>query len=386
MKFVTNGSVMAPLPIVIQPASDLPLAFQLKQQITWLVATNVIKPGEKLPPIRVLAAQVGVHYQTVRAVYHQLSEDGLVAIRQGSGATVLPFSGLQLARPETSVHAKMVGVLIAGMDPFYLPFLQGVEEVAEALPSLVVICNAEDNPVKAKLQINQLILRGMDGIIAASVGNLVQRELGFPQTGGPFPIVYCDQPDTSGHVILFDAENAGYQAVKHLLDHGHRRIGIVTAPIDWPNMSECFAGYRRALMEAGIAPRQSLVSVTKGFSISQGSDAARSLLVGSNPPTAMFATADILAIGAQRAIKSEGLRVPEDVAMIGYNDIEIASMVEPALTSLAAPAYEMGRLAMGLLARLIAGERVNPTITRLETSLVIRRSCGCYPPGEGDHH
>ncbi|HSF82076.1 MAG TPA: substrate-binding domain-containing protein [Anaerolineales bacterium] len=377
MKFVTNKPERTSLPITIQPNTGLPLATQLRQQITWLIATRGIEPGERLPSIRELAAQTGVHYHTVRSAYRQLASDGLLDFRHGSLATVLPFTSLQLARPAAALRTHTVGVLIGGLDPFYLPFLRGVEEVTQAMSALTLICSTGDSPVKARLQIDQLIARGVDGIIAASVGRLVQSELGAQPSQRPFPVVYCDQPDVSGYSITFDAESAAYQAVSHLAGHGHRRIALITAPVDWPNMKECYAGFRRALRAAGIAPDDSLLGVTPTFSVDLGENALQALMSLPAPPTAVFTTADILAIGALRAARRLGVRVPQDLAVVGYTDIELAALVGPPLTTVAAPIQEMGRLAMETLAQLIQGDVVAAQERRLETHLVIRQSCGC---------
>ena len=290
---------------------------------------------------------------------------------------MLPFSGLQLARHITGMRSNTIGVLIAGLDPFYLPFLRVIEGIANSMQFLTLICNTEDNPVKAKIQINQLIAHGVDGIIAASVGNLVEEAFGSGEPEPLLPVVYCDQPDLEGHSILFDAENAGYLATKHLLEHGHKRIGLVSAPVDWPNMSEYFIGYRRALAEQGLHPNPAWMGITNDFSIPQGEVAANRLLARLDRPSGIVATADILAFGVLRAAKKLGMHVPQDLAIIGYTDLEMATLVEPPLTSVAAPVQEMGRLAMEILTRLIKGENVTPMTQRLETRLIILKSCGC---------
>jgi DNA-binding LacI/PurR family transcriptional regulator len=136
------------------------------------------------------------------------------------------------------------------------------------------------------------------------------------------------------------------------------------------------AGYQQALGEAGLTVNEDLIAPVYGFGMSAGEEAARSLLALSEPPTAILAMSDMLALGALSAMRAAGLRVPEDIALAGVNDIPLARLVDPPLTTLHQPAYEMGKVAMELLQQLIARKRPSQRQVNLPTSLVIRQSCG----------
>jgi DNA-binding LacI/PurR family transcriptional regulator len=368
-------SPVAALPIRVDPGSSVPIAVQLRDQLAWLIAVRSLAPGDRLPPIRALAAQVGVHHHTIRAAYKQLEADGLVSIGHGVGATVRPFTSLQLARPTIGRLAGSIGILVAGFDPFYMPFLRGIEAVADRIRALTIICVTEDSPVKAKVQIDQLVARGVGGIIAASVGRLVQDQLQPSGTAQPVPVVYCDQPDLGGQAIVFDADGAGFEAAAHLGDHGHDRLVLLTAPVDWPNMAALYRGYRRAATEGRIGGVEALV--VDAFTVEAGAAAARRVLEGPGRPTAIAAAADVLAIGALLAARELGLRVPEDLAVVGYGDIEIARLLDPPLATVSTPTLEMGRLAAERLDRLMRGESLRAQTTILPTRFMARRSCGC---------
>jgi DNA-binding LacI/PurR family transcriptional regulator len=371
----SNGSVARQVVdfIRVNPDAPLPLAAQLQQQLEWLVSSGQIKPGERLPPVRALAEQLGIHRHTVLAAYERLEVAGLLAMRQGRGSVVLPYAVESLVRQSATVPTFMVGVLVPGLNPFYTPFLRGIEETARAGPWLVLVCYTHDEPQLARRYLDQLVARQVDGLIVAA---------GLPATEGESknlpPVVHVDKPKVRGNVILLDSERAGFLATRHLLEHGHRRIGLVTGALTWSNVRECYAGYKRALRSAGLEVQTDYVVEAPDFALEAGHAAAQPLLQLSDPPTAIFGAADVLAIGAMQAIEERGLRVPEDVAVVGYNNIDLAALVKPALTTVHAPSYDMGVAAMTMLLDLLAGRSVKQPRVKLPTRLIVRRSCGCH--------
>jgi DNA-binding transcriptional regulator YhcF (GntR family) len=218
--------------------SAIPIAVQLRDQLVWLIATRVLTPAEPLPSIRTLATSLGIHHHTVRDVYLGLQEDGLVAIRHGARALVNDVSALQLARGRSVRGIPAIGVLIAGYDPFYLPFLRGIERTATELRSLAIVSSTEDDPVKARLQIARLVAAGVRGLIVASVGAASGVDIGEGADRSIIPVVYCDQPDQPDQPeesIVFDATAAGYELANHLASHGQREIVVITPSIELPN-------------------------------------------------------------------------------------------------------------------------------------------------------
>jgi LacI family transcriptional regulator len=167
------------------------------------------------------------------------------------------------------------------------------------------------------------------------------------------------------------------QAMRHLLGLGHRRIAAITGPRGWVATEDRRRGYHAALAAAGIMPDPSL-EPDADFEISGGRDAARRLLDLADPPTAIFAFNDNLAIGALQAARSRGLSVPEDVSVVGFDDVEHATIVTPTLTTVRQPLAEMGRTAVSLLMRLLEGQAFETLHVELGTRLVVRESTG--PP------
>jgi LacI family transcriptional regulator, galactose operon repressor len=169
------------------------------------------------------------------------------------------------------------------------------------------------------------------------------------------------------------------QAMQHLLSLGHRRIAAVTGPAGWQATEDRRRGYYAALAAAGIQLDADL-EVEGDFELASGLKAGEELFDLRDPPTAVFAFNDLLAIGVIQAAHSRGLRVPADISVVGFDDLEFCAMVEPSLTTVRQPLAEMGRTAISILVRLLENKRSETLHVQLGTRLVVRESTG-PPPG-----
>ena len=197
-----------------------------------------------------------------------------------------------------------------------------------------------------------------------------------------FPFVVVDPLLTlDGRIPCVSAahRSGADQAMQHLLALGHRRIAAITGPPGWVATEDRRSGYRAALADAGIE-RDPALEVEADFQLEPGTVAAGSLLELREPPTAIFAFNDSIAIGAMRAAQERGVRVPEDLSIVGFDDLKEATVVSPGLTTVRQPLAEMGRTAVGLLLRLLEPRRSGPLQIELPTRLVVRGSTG--PPRE----
>jgi DNA-binding LacI/PurR family transcriptional regulator len=362
----------------IDPRHDDTLAHQLKQQIAWLIASGRLSAGDRLPTVRRLASQLGINLHTVRSAYQKLEVEGLVETRRGRGTHVLPFEPQRIARQVASIRSHTIGVILPSWkNPFYHAFLQGVEEITEQDQTLLFLCNTHDDDTAAWRSYAQLAAKQVDGVLVVShdLCDLLAPDTGEVNSG--LPLVTVDWPGCRGYSAQIDLELAGYQATRHLVEHGHRQIGLISFEQEPANVQPLIAGHRRALEEAGLPSNPSLTAQVPGFDMASGAAGVNKLLALPQPPSAIFAIADTLALGAMGAIKQAGLKIPDDIALISFNDIPVAMLVDPPLTTVAAPAVDLGRAAMGLLQDLIAGKEPQTKQVILPTSLVIRRSCGC---------
>lgn len=361
----------------LDPRSDLGIASQIRAKIALLVADAELEPGARLPSVRTLARQLGTNVNTVRAAYARLEADGLVRTRHGVGTMVLPASADHLVPRSPPLASNTVAVLIAGLDPFYLSLLRGIEDVAAEHGTLILTADTHDSSTLAAAIIRRLIARGVDGIIAVSVGGMDggMSDRGRGDRKAIPPIVHVDQPDRKGYSLLFDGEQAGYVATRHFGEHGHEAIGLVTAPLSWPNAKEIYDGYIRGLDEAGGRP---LASEVEAFTVEAGRAGLAQLLELPDPPSAVFATGEVLALGVLQEARARGMDVPGDLAIIGYTDSPAAALVEPPLTMVSVPARKAGLRAMRTLQALMAGKKPSPRRTVLDIELVLRASCGSH--------
>lgn len=367
--------------ISINPRHDATLAHQISRQITWLIASGKLRPGDRLPGVRLLAEHLGVNLHTVRNAYKKMEVEGLVETRRGRGTHVLAFDPLQIMHSSRQERSHTVGILLPSLNnPFYQSFLLGVEEISEQEQTLLFLCNTHDDPAALWRSLAQLSSKQVDGILVLSQDISAYAAMAGETSArsGKMPFVTVDWPGSTGYSVSLDLESAGYQAARHLLAHGHRRIGLITFGLHIANVKPIHAGYFRALAESGLRENPELIAGVHGFDPAAGESGARNLLNLPQPPSAIFAIADTLALGAMKAIKQAGLHIPEDIALVGFNDIPLAAMVEPSLTTIAAPAIELGREAMKMLQMLIAGKQPAPRSLILPTSLVIRESCGVH--------
>lgn len=374
----------------VDPGTGIPLAAQLHQQLTWLIASGHLPQGAALPPIRQLADSLGINLHTVRAAYQRLQADGLVEIRRGRRATILPYDRQRQAERSPDLPTFTIGILVPNYSPYHARFLEGLQEATQHDPWLLFVCETDYYRRYVRRTMDQLVAKGVDGIIVThfETPQIAELREALTHAGRLPPIVYADSLGMPGPSVVFDRAGGGVQATRHLIEHGHRRVAFITPPLDWSSMKEVHRGYRRALEESGRTVEPDLLQQVSSFSLEEGEEAGRRLLDLASPPTAILATGDILAIGAMQAIRARGLRVPHDIAVVGFGEIDFAHVVDPPLTTVSLPAERMGMEAMTMLRQRIAGEEVRTRPVRLDVELVIRRSCGCghphaTPGGEG---
>ncbi len=355
----------------VDPHSSIPLTAQVSQQLAWLISTGVLTEAEELPPAATLAEELGINLNTVRAAYRVLYEDGLVELGRGRRAKVLGFDR-SVPRRAPSFPTNSLGVIIPAFVPFYAPLLDGVEHEAGFQPALVFVANAREDSETALNLLDRLVARGVDGIIVAA--SLIDPATPLPPEGQP-PIVYIDAPDAPGPAIQFDLKRAQYLATKHLVDHGHTNIGYITPPVDLANVAPKLEGHNEALKEANIEPSAELMIETPDFTTGSGHEAAEILLQRANPPTAIAAAVDSLAIGVYQASRNHRKLVGTDIAVMGNDGSPMSALIDPPLSTVTLPSERAGRLAVQMISQLRKGE--TPHTTTLAVDLTIRGSCGC---------
>ena len=259
-------------------------------------------------------------------------------------------------------------------ESYFAAILSGATEALYEQEQRVVLCPTHHEHDREVTLLERLMNGTTDGAIVL-VPEESSAELRTLQAHG-YPFVVADprQPLDEGIPAVSATHVAGARAAtEHLLALGHRRIALITGTPGWMATEERLAGYRTALVAAGLTPVAELV-VEGHFTTETGHAAALRLLDLTVPPTAIFASNDNMAVGAMRAVLERGLRVPDDISIVGFDDTELARNVFPRLTTVRQPLAELGRTAVSLLNRLIDGQRTEALRIELATRLVVRES------------
>ncbi len=291
-----------------------------------------------------------------------------------------------LRRRQTST----IGLLLPGLvNPYFADVAEGVETAAAEAGLSVVLCQSGFDHKRELRCIEALIDDRIAGLVWVPLGDSEESIVQLTQFAIPMvlldrvPVSMLD-PVRAGLIRLVSTDNVlgGELATRHLLELGHTRIGLISMTTELTHNQGRLNGYRRALEEAGIPFDESLI-VQGGYGYEHGRSSAHRLLDTPEPPTAILANYDVLAIGAISGIVERGLRVPEDISVVGYDDIEAARFAQPPLTTVAQPKEEMGRLSVQVLAKLINDDEPSPETTDMPVELVVRESTGPVPSSDG---
>jgi LacI family transcriptional regulator len=323
--------------------------------------------------IRDVARRAGVGQATVSRVLNGSAARPETRERVLKAAAELGFVPNRLARGLVAKSTRTIGLVIPDItNPFFPSLTRGVEDSASSGGYSVFLCNTDNDPATEELELRRLSEHRVDGIIF--VGTTNRRDLLESVLATGVPMVMTDRPvdDLDADSVLVDNNAGARAACRHLIDLGHRRIGLVAGTSRTRTGQERVTGYREALREAGISVDESLMA-QGNYTLESGYQAAQVLFGRFPRPTAIFAANDVMAIGVIRAAEEAGLTVPDDLSVVGYDDIQFASMVRPALTTVRQPAYEMGRSAMTMLLERISGEAAGAGRQHLfQPELVVR--------------
>ncbi|WP_345436156.1 LacI family DNA-binding transcriptional regulator [Microbacterium gilvum] len=257
--------------------------------------------------------------------------------------------------------------------PFAVDVIKGAQDRAMADEKYLLIASTESDPVAESAAIERLLEQRVEGLIYAATWH---RGVTVPDVAREVPTVLVNCFDIEGRfpAVVPDERAGGHRATSRLLEAGHRRVGFINLDRGIPAAIGRREGYLAALEEAGIAPDAEL-EVTGHATADSGFTAAEELLDLAEPPTAIFCANDRMAMGAYDAIKERGMRIPEDVAVIGFDNQElIAGYLRPSLTTVALPFEQMGAMGVDLLAAITAGESTGTNTVTVDCPLLERSS------------
>jgi LacI family transcriptional regulator len=330
--------------------------------------------------IRDVARRARVSHQTVSRVINghdtvtaETRERVLQAIRE------LEYLPSAVARSLSSQRTHTLGMVTTDVsDHFFAEAVAGAEAEARKRGYFLIIGSIEEGAEDDERTYLRLMLeRRVEGIIVAVPRLRLSEDdlLRDAVARVPTVLVASDIELPGADHVDIDNRRGGHEATAYLVGQKHQTIATITGPLDWPSARARLDGYRDALREAGIAADRSLVEPCVDWGLESGRRAAERVLASTPKVTAIFAQSDLLALGAIAALRARGLRVPEDVSVVGFDDIPVASVFSPPLTTIRQPMREVGQLA----ARLIGDRSPTPRRAKgsrhvLRAPLVIRAS------------
>ncbi len=320
-----------------------------------------------------VAAEAGVSVATVSKVINDrygVAENTSARVR--AVIDELGYHASLVGQSLRSRRTKVVGVLVRDLEPFSTELLKGVARgIRDTGYELVVFSGcgqADDQAGWERRYLSRISGTLADGAILVTPGSI-------DETFGT-PVVAVDHNAHSSTLPTVDSENleGAVAATQYLIDLGHRRIGFLAGRSDLESARLRERGYREALARAGIAVDESLVQVG-GYDAATAAEPARRLLELESRPTAIFAANDVTALETIAVARSVGMRVPDDLSVVGFDNVPESALGDPTLTTVEQPIQEMGREAVRLLLELIEDPLLPPARVILPTRLVVRQSC-----------
>ena len=341
-----------------------------QRSITSTRLQDYIAPARTLAPIDTLASRrAGIYREMRRLTIRDVAKYADVSVGTVSNALNRPellaaethtrvmdaieelgFVRNAAARQLRDGSSSAIGLVVLHVDPFFNEVTRGVEAAARASDHLVVLCDSAGDVGRESRQLRLLEEQRVAGVLmtpARRSSSRLAREIRKRGT----PIVLLDRRSARRDQcsVSVDDVQGGELAADHLVDLGHRRIALINGPSDMPQNADRRKGFVAGLALAGLGVAAGYEIEVDAPTIDAGETAARRLLALRRPPSAIFCTSDLMALGTERAILAEGLDIPGDVAVIGYDDVPFAAMALVPLTSIKQPAYNLGYRAAELL-------------------------------------
>jgi DNA-binding LacI/PurR family transcriptional regulator len=324
--------------------------------------------------IKDVAKAAGVSHSTVsRALSNNPLISETTRRRVAHFAKKLGYTPNAIARGLVTQRSKAIGVIVTSIaDPFVSGVVRGIEEIAGDNGYRVVLGTSHNDPEREVNAVKALREWQVDAVIVASsrVGALYGPLL--QEIGVPIVLINSQHPGTFIHSLSVDDAQGAWLATNHLISLGHRVIGLIRGPVGYRATKNRQAGYRRALKQAGITFDQTLLE--QGNGQVEGGEQVVRLLSHDPAPTAIFCHNDLTAIGALAALKRRGVRVPNDISLVGFDNIQMSQYTDPPLTTIAQPTSEMGQRAMRIALTLMNDPDVQVADVVIQGELMVRES------------
>jgi LacI family transcriptional regulator len=324
-----------------------------------------------------IARETGFSIATVSRVLNNTNYPVKAEVKEKvlEAAQRLGYQPNIMARSLRTDRTNTIGILVDDlMSPFTPPVVRGIQDYLKEHGFLSLIINTDWDQDQEQSSINTLLSRPVDGIIFVEYSHLTSNAV---LANSKKPAVFVHRlfgTPVKNSVVPDDYYGAGL-AVKHLIGLGHRCIAYINGPASWHSASDRLAGYKDSLTAHGIAINPDWIQ-PGDWETAGGYQATQNLIHQANCPGAIFAANDLMALGAIYAIQDAGLSVPNDIAVVGYDNREFSWILRPRITTVVMPVYEMGNIAAQILLRQIADGSRDDDEVKVRGNLIIRDSCG----------
>jgi LacI family transcriptional regulator len=329
-----------------------------------------------------VAAALGISIATVsRALNDRPQVADKTRERVLAYAQEMGYVSNRHARALVSGQPAYVGFAVPQVrSQYFMRILEGAAHAADDFGAHLVVCPTDYRSDREVSLLDRLLSGGAAGALLVLPAESTSELARLRQRQYPFVVIDPTVPLEASIPVVSVANISGGKAVtEHLIACGHRRIGIITGPRHWCASVDRLAGYHAALAAAGILFDPQLVGESTfesdgGFTIAGGRAATHALLDLAAPPTAIFALNDEIALGVIRAVHERGLKVPDDISVVGFDNADFASLVTPTLTTVNQPAQDLGRIGVSMLFSILGGKTLDATRVELSTRLIVRNS------------
>lgn len=328
--------------------------------------------------IRDVAAEARVSIATVSKILNNPGY-GSAETRARVMAAIkrLGYRPNSIARSMIKGKTGMIALVIPDVrNPFFTSVARGVEDVANKYDYRVILCNTDENPLKEKNYLDVLRTKIVDGVIIAVASEQERHLKGIDLDELPFVFIDRECPGIPADTVVVDNKDGAYKAVSHLISLGHTRIGLIAGKRDTLTGRDRVRGYVDAHGDNGLVVDQQLIK-DGGFTIDGGYQATRAILALERRPTALFVSNNAMTIGCLKALSEAGIRIPEEISIVGFDDSDWAAFFTPPLSVVEQPTYTMGTLAGEILFQRMTGSGSSERkMVVLKPELVVRKSCG----------
>jgi LacI family transcriptional regulator len=333
--------------------------------------------------IRDVARRAGVSLGTVSNVLNRPDQVGAGSRERVLAAIAeLGFVRNESARQLRAGTSRTIGLVVLDIaNPFFTDLARGVTDVADEAGLAVILCNSDDRPDKESAYLDLLTEQRVQGVLITPTAELAPHLEAMRRRGTPVVLVDRRAPGPGQCSVAVDDVRGGRLAAEHLVERGHRRIAFVGGASGLPQIQERFAGVEAAVREQWGDTESLTVLAPELLTVAAGREAAAQLVAmpAGVRPTAVVCANDLLAMGVLQELTRRGVRVPDECAVVGYDDVDAAAAAAVPLTSVRRPRQEMGRRAAQLLLAEAAGEHVHEQIVH-EPELVVRESSAARRP------